>query len=383
MRMVLGLIGCVYAVLVPCSVLATDQIRVLIAQGIPEVEISADRQLRMGRPAGSVREVNSRVRVTRGPAGLRVDGQNTGTGRISLSAPSSELVVALPGTSLPVTGVLQIVDDGTGLSVINEVDLEEYVKGVVPSEMSAAWHPEALKVQAVATRTYALHQRMMNGTRDYDVAATIQDQVYRGRERRDRRVEKAVESTRGLVLTFRNMPIFAAFSSTAAGPTEDASNVWAKDLPYLKGVECPFDANSPYYEWRIQLKIAELEQTLRRQGIPVGDISGVGVFSRSKAGRVTRVEIQHSQGTLIIRAEELRRLVGYTVIPSTQFEVRFEEYQLVLIGRGAGHGVGLCQWGAKELAERGYSHGSILEYYFPGTEVKALRSIDLSTSTMP
>ena len=143
---------------------------------------------------------------------------------------------------MPISGGVRIVLRGKGLSAINLVDLEEYVKGgrsirdAVPS-----WHPEMLKVQAVAARTYALYNKMLSGAREYDVMSTIQDQVYRGRAGVDSRVEHAVDHTRGLVVTHRNAPIYAAFSSTAAGPTEDAINVWAKDLPYLKGVECPFD----------------------------------------------------------------------------------------------------------------------------------------------
>jgi len=382
MPAVILLIFLVYSAFLAGPVSAAELIRVLVVQS-PEVEISAAGELRLARSAGTVRELNSRVNVTRGPAGLRVNGESVGTDRIRLSSQTAEMVVAAPGMSMTVGGMVVVFDDGAGLSVINEVDLEEYVKGVVPSEMSAGWHPEALKVQAVATRTYALHQRLMNGSREYDVVATVQDQVYRGRERRDRRVEQAVDGTRGLVLTFQNLPIFAAFSSTAAGQTEDAANVWAKDLPYLKGVDCPFDGKSPYYEWRIQLKINEVKQILRRQGIVVGDISGIGVFSRSRAGRVTRLEIQHSEGKLIVRAEELRRMVGYSVIPSTQFDLKFEGHQLLMFGRGAGHGVGLCQWGAKELAERGYSHRSILQYYFPGTEMKTLKVGDPSVPSLP
>ena len=143
--------------------------------------------------------------------------------------------------ALQVSGLIQLVRRGKGLLLINHVDLEEYVKGVVPAEVNAAWHPEMLKVQAIAARTYALYQHMLSATRDYDVVAGIQDQVYRGRQGIDARVIEAVESTRGLVVTHQGAPIYAAFSSTAAGITEDAMIVWSKDLPYLKGVECPFD----------------------------------------------------------------------------------------------------------------------------------------------
>lgn len=250
------------------------------------------------------------------------------------------------------------------------MDLEEYVKGVVPAEVNSAWHPEMLKVQAVATRTYALYQRMLNSTRAYDVAAGIQDQVYRGRQGIDARVTAAVESTKGMVVTYQGAPIYAAFSSTAAGVTEDAMTVWSKDLPYLKGVECPFDIESPYYQWSASVKIETLEKNLRQQGFSVGKISDIATQSYSRAGRVATLRVMHSNGELVIRGEDLRKAVGYTIVPSTQFTVQSIGQDLLLSGYGAGHAVGLCQWGAKELAELGYSFSSILSYYYPGTELR-------------
>ncbi|HET7059257.1 MAG TPA: SpoIID/LytB domain-containing protein [Nitrospiraceae bacterium] len=273
--------------------------------------------------------------------------------------------------------LLIMVRDGAML-VINAIDMEEYVKGVVPSEMSAGWHSEALKVQAVATRTYALYQRLANAGREFDVVASTQDQVYRGRQGVDERVQQAVEATRGVVITYQDAPILAAFSSTAAGPTEDAMNVWSKDLPYLKGVDCPFDENSPYYQWRVELPVLSLEQSLRKQGIPVGTIATVTPFLYSRAGRVDKIRILHSDGEVILRGQDFRKAVGYSVIPSTQFDIEALGRTVIFAGRGSGHAVGLCQWGAKELADQGYSYDAILRYYFPGTVLQPTASLRLS-----
>jgi stage II sporulation protein D len=273
-------------------------------------------------------------------------------------------------SGMPVSGALRIARRGKGLSAINLVDLEEYVKGVVPSEISSSWHPEMLKVQAVAARTYALYNKHLSAVREYDLVATVQDQVYRGRLGVDRRVEQAVDQTRGLVVTYQNAPIYAAFSSTAAGPTEDSINVWAKDLPYLKGVECPFDLGSPYYQWKASVKMEQLEHHLRQQGFVVGTIATITPIAYSRAGRVTALRILHSRGELLLRGEDLRKAVGYSVIPSTQFEIESVGADVIFVGYGAGHAVGLCQWGAKELAELGYPFTSILRYYYPGTELR-------------
>jgi stage II sporulation protein D len=269
-----------------------------------------------------------------------------------------------------VSGLIHLVRKGKGFLLINQVDLEDYVKGVVPAEVNSTWHPEVLKSQAVAARTYALYQQMLSPTREYDVVATVQDQVYRGKHGIDASVQQAVEATRGLVITHQNAPIYAAFSSTAAGLTEDAMNVWSKDLPYLKGVECPFDLESPFYQWKASFKIDALEQNLRQQGFPVGTIATLTPVTFSRAGRVATLRILHSAGELILRGEDLRKAVGYSLVPSTQFTVDSIGQDIILSGYGAGHAVGMCQWGAKQLAELGYSYSTILNYYYPGTELQ-------------
>jgi stage II sporulation protein D len=249
--------------------------------------------------------------------------------------------------------------------------------------MNSGWHPEALKVQAVVARTYAAYQRLANRDRDYDVVASTLDQVYRGRQGVDQRTREAVEATKGLALLYQNAPILAAFSSTAAGPTEDAMNVWSKDLPYLKGVECPFDVNSPYYRWRAEFALQDLEEKLARQGTPIGAIATLTPMAYSTAGRVARLRILHSEGELLLRGEDLRRLIGYALIPSTQFEIESIGRTVVLSGRGSGHAVGLCQWGAKEMAGLGYPFDTILRYYFPTTELKSLRAAEPPVRSQP
>ena len=356
----------------------------LVAQEVTILEVSSDGDLALVTEAGETKMFRSPVHISARSDGFHVDSRRVAGGQVVIrpfrntlslmmtqgGSAGSPGRVALRYPRFPLSGVVRVLRKGRTLSVVNQVDLEEYVKGVVPSEVSSAWHPEMLKVQAVAARTYALYNKMLSAAREYDVMSTIQDQVYRGRSGVDHRVEEAVESTRGIVVTHLQAPIYAAFSSTAAGPTEDAVNVWAnKDLPYLKGVECPFDIESPYYQWKASVKIDQLEQNLRRQGFSVGTIATITPIVYSRAGRVARLRILHSGGETVLRGEDLRKAVGYTVIPSTQFEVESIGAEVVFTGYGAGHAVGLCQWGAKELAELGYSYDSILQYYYPGTEL--------------
>lgn len=362
---------------------AAPTIRVLLARDVQQMEISSAQTIAVTDDRHEAWSYRTTVRIeTRGRA-MFLNGKPVPSDRLTVRAGSHglDLWLAKKGNqtlrhtgyeegALQVGGTIRLIRREKGLLVVNHVDLEEYVKGVVPAEVNAAWHLEMLKVQAVAARTYALYQQMLSAARHYDVAAGIQDQVYHGRRGIDARVALAVESTRGLVVTHKGAPIYAAFSSTAAGVTEDAVTVWSKDLPYLKGVECPFDVASPFYQWKVSLNLDMLEKHLRKQGFSVGTIREISPRTHSRAGRVATLRITHSEGELIIRGEDLRKAVGYTVVPSTQFMIESIGEELILSGYGAGHAVGLCQWGAKELAELGYSFASILSYYYPGTELQ-------------
>ena len=365
---------------------AAQSIRVLLSADVSRLDIRADSPMWATDAKGRGQTLRASVQVTATEKGFLLNGVRMQTEQLTLHGGEQGLTLTFPrparnptgaavssgdsGTAISVIGLIHLVRRGKGFLVINRVDLEEYVKGVVPAEVSSTWHPEMLKAQAVAARTYALYQQMLSATREYDVAATVQDQVYRGKQGIDAGILRAVEETRGLVVTYQDAPIYAAFSSTAAGLTEDAMNVWSKEYPYLKGVECPFDLASPYYQWKSSFKVDTLEQNLRQQGFSVGTIATMTPLSFSRGGRVATLRILHSGGELILRGEELRKAVGYTIIPSTQFAIESIGRDVVLSGYGAGHAVGMCQWGAKELAELGYPFSTILRYYYPGTELQ-------------
>jgi stage II sporulation protein D len=365
---------------------AAESIRVLLSADVLRLDIRSSNPLWATDAKGHRQALRTPAQIIAAGKGFLLNGVRRQTEQLTLHGGGQGLTLTFPrptrkskgaavlsgdsGTEVSVSGLIHLVRKDKGFLVINQVDMEEYVKGVVPSEVSSAWHPEMLKAQAVAARTYALYQQKLSAAREYDVAATVQDQVYRGKQGVDAAILRAVEETRGLVVTFQDAPIYAAFSSTAAGLTEDATNVWSKEYPYLKGVECPFDLMSPYFQWKSSFKIDTLEQNLREQGFPVGTIATITPLSFSRGGRVATLRVLHSDGELVLRGEELRKLVGYTIIPSTQFAIESIGQDVVLSGYGAGHAVGMCQWGAKELAELGYPFSMILRYYYPGTELQ-------------
>jgi stage II sporulation protein D len=375
-----------FVLVLSSGVEAAQSIRVLLSADVLGLNIRADSPLWVTDAKGRGQTLSAPVKISAAETGFLVNGIRMQTDQLTLHGGEQGLTLTFPrpsrkpngasvssgdsSTEISVSGLVHLVRRGNGFLVINRVDVEEYVKGVVPAEVNSTWHPEMLKAQAVAARTYALYQQMLSAMREYDVAATVQDQVYRGKQGVDAGILRAVEETRGLVVTYQDAPIYAAFSSTAAGLTEDAMNVWSKEYPYLKGVECPFDLMSPYYQWRSSFKLDTLEQNLRQQGFSVGTIATMTPLSFSRGGRVAKLRILHSGGELVLRGEELRKAVGYTIIPSTQFAIESIGRDVVLSGFGAGHAVGMCQWGAKELAELGYPFSTILQYYYPGTELQ-------------
>jgi len=366
-----------------------ETIRVALVQQASQLQISSSKNVRLRFPSRKTSVVSVPLRILPSRNGIRINGKPTRSSHVIIQSRTGELSISTSqhnrqgsGSSHPqrwsVSGVLEIHNQGTTLLAVNRVDLEAYVAGVVSSEISPKWHSEALKTQAVAARTYVLHKKLQAIDQKYDVVASVQDQVYTGRSLVNQAIQKAIQETKGMVVTYERRPIFAAYSSTAAGPTEDAINVWDADLPYLKGVDCPFDEESPKFEWEATVGLRDLESQLRKAGYPVGTIATFIPLSFTRAGRVNEIRMLHSKGVLILRGQDFRKAVGYSVIPSTQFSIHRFGREVVFSGRGAGHGVGMCQWGAKEMAELGYRYESILQYYYPGTQLLHLRKVDLS-----
>ena len=355
---------------------AADHVRVALAEQADRVTVSSGGELRLETSSGDHIDALSETTVVLKGHELQVDGNVVRGNGLAIHGTHNELQVTIQGSSPDavsqhwvVYGDLEITARDEHLLIVNVVDLEEYVAGVVSSEVNPEWHEELLRTQAVAARTYVLHKKLENAGQPFDVYASVQDQVYTGRQKVNRAVLDAVNRTRGQVLTYESRPIFAVYSSTTAGPTEDAVNVWAKDLPYLKGVPCPFDRKSPWYEWRATIPFDTVEARLKEEGYPIGWLATLTPYGMTTAGRVKDMRILHSRGELVITGQEFRRILGYAKVRSTRFSIERIDRLVVFAGKGAGHGVGLCQWGAKEMAELGYPYQSILRYYYPGTEI--------------
>ncbi len=261
-------------------------------------------------------------------------------------------------------GDIEVWRGKSGMYLIDELPLEEYVKNVVGAEVSPDWDTEALKAQAVISRTYALYQKAANnGDSSYDLTSSVLHQAYKA-DTPDTRVANAVMQTEGEVLTYKGKLIEALYHSTSSGTTEDPAEVFGKSFPYLKAV--PVDCGaSPYCAWERRIPVADLEQALGISGF-----KGIKIASYTSTKRVRTLDIVYAGGVLSVKATDLRKLLGWKNLPSTSFTCTRDDDALVFQGQGYGHGVGLCQWSALQMAREGKTYREILSYFYPGTTLQ-------------
>ena len=266
------------------------------------------------------------------------------------------------GTHYP--GNIEVWRGNESLYLINELPFEDYIGNVVSAEVGTNWDMEALKVQAVISRTYALYQKKKNGTNgNYDLTSSVLHQVYKGSSP-DTRVSYAVMDTEGEVLTFNGDVIEAFYHSTSGGKTEDPVEVFGKSYPYLKPVESNCEI-SPYWIWERRIPVEEIEKALDVKGI-----LNIQIKSYTSTQRVKTVDVFHNNGILNINAKDLRKMLGWNKLPSTNFTLSRDNGNYVFDGKGYGHGVGLCQWSALEMSREGMTYKQILEYFYPGTKLE-------------
>lgn len=288
-------------------------------------------------------------------------------------------------------GRLLLTATSTGLLAVNALDLEDYVAGVINAEMGrrAPGEEAALEAQAIVSRTFAYRVLGRWRTAGFDLVSTIADQAYAGQSSETDAGRAAVDATRGVIVTWNGQAIEAFFHSTCGGRTTPGQEAFANaGLPYLQSIsdDSPTGASwcaiSPRYRWREEWTSEALRATLRATlpplGVPaerVGQVRDVVVTERGASGRATAIRIVLSESSVPVTGQAIRsalRPEGATLLRSTGFQVEATKSggrltKLVIEGRGNGHGVGMCQWGAVGRARAGYSAEQILAAYYPGT----------------
>jgi stage II sporulation protein D len=281
----------------------------------------------------------------------------------------------------------------SGMNVINVVDLELYLRGVVPSEIGHTdRYTHAAMAQAVAARTYALRHLHQHDNEGYDLQAGVMDQVYGPLDKHHPEADVAVEATRGMILAKDGQPIRASYASTCGGRTANAEESFSFREPYLEshaddlgGQVCC--RTSKYYRWEASWSGDELYRILSRN-IPVVTgkvwrgtrVQEIEVAEKGKSGRAVTLRVQTDAARYEVSRLAIRQVLERPeggMLRSTDFELKADRRDgrvtgLVAKGRGWGHGVGMCQWGAMQLSTEGYDFQQILAHYYPGTELRRL-----------
>lgn len=263
-------------------------------------------------------------------------------------------------------GSLTIIHENSSLTLINNLGLEAYLFGLINLEISSAWPMEAVKSQAVAARSYAYQKIRSNEMNRYHLLSSVLDQVYGGQSSEDERAREAVNKTRGEVVVYDGYLANTFYHSNCGGQTESAENVWGTDFQYLRTVNDENCTNAPNYFWSYNTTFSEIRNKLFLNEKLADRRLKIKILERTKSGRVKAIKV----GKKVLTGEDLRKMIGYGNIKSTRFQMESNGYLIEFKGSGHGHGVGMCQWGAKGMAEKNYNYREILRYYYPGTDIK-------------
>ena len=292
----------------------------------------------------------------------------------------------LQGVHLPNTVFLVPNEKEESVDVVASVDMEKYLYGVLSSEMPVSWPLEALKAQAVATRSYTLHAlQNRNEQESFDLRSSVLDQVFRWPGAAPlaplyrQKLLKAIRSTQGLFLKLKGQqgPMKAYYHADCGGKTELAAAVWggAPDSGTNKDVFCP---QSPLARWSYKVSIKEFSRRFHEHfgESTMSNLTEFAVISKSPSGRAHYLQLVFSnQARYRITGQKLREILGFSRVKSTDFKFKKKADFIRFTGKGHGHGVGLCQWGSKALALRGKSYIDILRHYYPKSLlVKRLKS---------
>jgi stage II sporulation protein D len=386
----------------PPAASAEPQLRIGLAVGVPSATVGGGDELLVADPSGARLAVvpggeQWRVVPTRGGIELQPPGR--------LGAVGSEIVVLLatdPRHLVRVNGrayrgAVEIVRDTAGLTVVNRLLLESYLLGVVSAEMGRRSRTEfeALKAQAIVSRTYALRNLRRRAALGFDLHAGVSDQVYAGSGAETPEGREAVGATRGLVLTHGGAPVDAFYYSTCGGRTADGTEAFrAASRPYLRSFAdvdehgAAYCRISPRYRWREEWSGDALRATLRRT-LPLAagvaahraeEVRDVWVAQRTASGRVGRLGLTLRADHVMVDGPAVRQVLrpaSGDLLRSAAFTLTATRAgpaisRLVADGSGAGHGVGMCQWGAVGRSRAGQDYQRILTAYFPGATLQRL-----------
>ena len=354
----------------------------------------------VGVPNIFVRQKNEELHITASKGKLKIKTkskrQQTADRRVFKATGSSAsdcIAIATDKAGLNkacYNGEFIVTANGNKLNAINVIDIEDYLRGVVPYEIGKLDESkfEALKAQAVAARTYAYKHFGSRVAQGFDVYADTRDQVYKGLHSATALTDKAVRETEGVVMTYNGEFITAYYHSTCGGETEGVVTWGRPDHPYLKNKPdlrpdgTTWCRESSYSEWTREFTEDELRDLFQinakeaKANVPsFSSIKSMHIQDTLKSGRIHTLVIETNNGSFTAKADKIRWLFkrGGTILPSSFFRIHKNGNEWILKGKGFGHGVGLCQMGARARAQAGQSYIQILTHYYPGITLEKFK----------
>lgn len=267
---------------------------------------------------------------------------------------------------------VQIYKGTPELLVVHPLGLETYVTGIVSSELPRGWPLGAYQAQAVAARTFAVMQKYRRLDLPYHMESSVLDQVYGGMEREHALAEEAAASTRGMILSSERHLAQTYFHAACGGRTESAKEGWGTAIDYMPGSKCGFCTDAGRASWTVKRSAVDVDKAFKK--LVGGAVDEIRIVSKTATGRAKRVELKSGSRKKTITGADFRRLLGWSVVWSTQIDaLRYSRRDgLVVEGRGSGHGVGMCQWGARGMALKDIAWREILGRYYPGARLVQL-----------
>ena len=349
---------------------------VAIVQQAQSATITPEGDVRVVEPGGKSRPLDWKGALTLAPrvGGLKLS-QLTLKSETRLE-PQDGAVLQVGADRHRGTLILRL-DPGQTVTVVEEVDLEDYLEGVLPQEMDPDWPLEALKAQAVVARTFVYANRGKFRKDGFDLTSDTRSQVYRGVTAINDRVRRAVRDTRGEVLGWKGELLRVFYSACCGGRTENAADAWGGDpraTPKpLRGVRDPWCATFPRMHWTAYFAWQDLMTAVAQSRELPGPLKSLKIGRRDISGYVADFVARAGRSELRLRSSDLRRALGADELRSTRISrLVVKKKGVEFVGTGSGHGVGLCQWGARVQAEKGRSYEKILSFYFPGADLSEI-----------
>jgi stage II sporulation protein D len=354
------------------AVLKTKEIvNVGILLEVESLNIASDKKY-------SIRNSDKILNLSPGKINIKILGDKIIIGKYNLILPvkiesDSYLLV---NKNLYRGNIIIRLSKNRNLNIINELSIEDYLKGVLPKEVNPSWDIEALKAQAVISRSYVIKNLQRHSCDDFNVCSTVHCQVYGGASVENEKCNKAIADTEGQVVIFKDEIAQTVFHASCGGYTEDPKYVWVwkQETPdYLKGRKDKYCSESPHNKWSCTLSEVTIRKRLINAGYNIGEIKNISLSGNTSGHAKEFVIIKHNTGKLKLNAYKFRLAVDSNLIKSAMIKnINKKGINFIFTGKGWGHRIGLCQCGAKVMAEKGFSYKDILKYYYPKTKIESI-----------